>query len=249
MKNSCFRLHWLCIGLLFSCGDPLATGDYRGEVMIHLEGHVQLVASDEDRNRPDSVINQSGILKMALFWSTEGVDVEIADPVMSIEHQAVMTGVFPAKYSLDIHTPPPSSVLKSLPDTEGKFAMGMLLVYVDYNENGKWDEESEWVIGGVPGKALVYTPDGIQSQFTGDLGPGYHRMKVVSQADGVCTRGKVYMESEDEGPMHVEINAMSPVAVLLDFDCDGQNDEWNDMCPSIFNLDPELEADCPINVC
>src|SRR5262245_48048293 len=115
------RRAMVVLGLALSaCGDPLVSGDYRGEPIFKLEGQIATIAvlPSELRDADFSI---------SLFWSPLR-DPTAPDPVL-IEQRSVTTTVrFPSTFELRVFQPPAEEHFAS---SDSAWVAGLLLVYVD----------------------------------------------------------------------------------------------------------------------
>ncbi|MFN3197182.1 MAG: hypothetical protein ACE366_02020 [Bradymonadia bacterium] len=216
--------------VLAGCGDPLEDASYRGEPLLVLQGEVRVQSTgltvDEVADLPQPA---SGTLRVALFWSRAA---EAAQQVSLIEQQAVTTSRFPARYALSLYSPPPMEVMVEAPEGNGEVAVGLLLVYIDANEDGRWDPATDRLVGGARQRALVYTPSGASSPFFGDLQPGYHRVRTAADGRACFQQAHTDFHSETDNELPLYIDMTFPTQVLIDLDCDGHHLEWSSICPS-----------------
>ncbi len=219
-----------------ACGDPLVSGDYRGEPLAIIEGDV-LFVDDVSAELP------SAPLRVAVFWSTgDALQDESLEVVDSLQEQVVTTGSFPARYSIFLYTPPPVSLLEPLPGSEQLAAVGMVVLYLDIDGNQRWSGQEgvfEPLIGGPEEEVILYAPDGLHGEVVEEpLAAGFHA--VVPQRDELC------IEEEGERFVPLEPGQTSQLnllvgpdidSLLYDLDCDEVIDEWCATCPSPAQLE------------
>ncbi|MFZ4580258.1 MAG: hypothetical protein ACOYOB_17890 [Myxococcota bacterium] len=219
--------------VLSGCLDPLVDATYHGEPLLHVEGRVLLKppVPAEGTNTPPELDFPSGTLRLAVFWSVAPLGSPLAG-VQTIEQSAVTTSVFPAVYTLTLYTPPPDAVLHTDPGGTGRYALGLVLVYVDVNNDGVWEPDLDVLVGGAPRRALMYTPEGAAGPHFAALPPGYHRLK--QNAIKGCKRigDSAYYTLDDLPTVDLHVSSTLPTDVLVDLDCDGVISEWAGTCPS-----------------
>ncbi len=179
-------------------------------------------------------------LRLGLFWSRAGVQGGAADADDRVEQTARIEAGFPARYQLILHTPPPADVLKT--NGSGQYAIGLVLVYIDGNRDGRFSPGADQITGGAAERALLYSPGGVE---LGDRtwAAGYHRVQTGQVCDEAADGGKIIDLDVDPAPtLRVELSAGPGflAALLLDEDCDCQFDGYDDLCPP----EEELEAFC-----
>ncbi len=235
------------LALLFAgCSDALVGTDYHGEPLLELEGKVEQLeapgftgkwgeSGNQKWEMPGGPAPEEGDLKLAMFWSKGGTDGEEDSLFAAVEQHAVTTSTFPARYQLTLYQPPPASLLHTDEDGSGRYAIGLLIVYVDLDHDGRWNAEVDKLVGGAPGRALAYTDTGAESVHFGTLGPGYHRLREPKDGkDGPkCTKdGRVNLLPDDKPDLDLQMAAWFSPKVLVDLDCDGKAYEWKKACPS-----------------
>lgn len=201
---------------LAGCGEPLVDGDYRGEAMLALEGSVVLLSDyeaslgAEDEATPAAL--PSGELRLAVFWSTQGLeDAHAVDAISGVEQQAVTATAFPARYSMSLHRPPAAELVHQTEDY-GEVAIGLLLVYVDADASGDWTPGADALVGGAPEQAILWSPE-----------LGFERVRAVD-----CQDERRQFEPQRSRTLDLLVDAHFPSEFLLDLDCDGDGDEWCD---------------------
>lgn len=179
-------------------------------------------------------------LRLGLFWSRAGVQGGAAAAADRVEQTARIEAGFPARYRLILHTPPPSDVLKK--SGAGEYAIGLVLVYIDGNRDGRFSPGVDQITGGAAERAVLYTPDGVE---LGDQTwtAGYHRVQTGQICDEAVDGGRIIDLDVDPAPtLRVELSAGPGFlrALLLDEDCDCELDGYDDLCPP----EEELESFC-----
>ena len=248
--------------VIYGCGDPLAKADYQGEPMLSLEGPIDLpngpnfiaLASCEsdwfecqetcsDCDPCDDTFNECADemliaqpepppLRLGIFWSREVKNG--AEP--RLQAFSLVTSSFPARWSLTLYSPPPNAALLRGSDS-GRYSLGLVLVWLDANEDGRWTRGSDPIVGGAELRAVLYTPDGVNDERLGHYGPGYHPLSLFP----TCEIGLGHEGERDDSPMTLELSLEPELLrnLVLDTNCDGTLDEF-DICPA----QEEIEAAC-----
>lgn len=245
-------LFWIALALI-ACGDPLVSGDYRGKVLLRLSGPVDVPdgvafldlamcearvfecyaecetetcqACDDgfDRCAANPPARQDAPFRLGIFWA-QGTGAPV------VQQFGLTVSDFPAQYGVTIYAPPPQAVLQ--PAEEGRYALGLLIVYLDQDLDGRFSQGTDPVVGGADGRAVVYTPEGLSDERFGSLDAGYHRMSIVS----ICTPdgGELLAES-DSTDMILTLSAETEFQrrLLLDLDCDGEFDDFAACDPAV----------------
>ncbi len=178
-------------------------------------------------------------LRLGLFWSRAGVGGGAGDEGDRVEQTAHIEPGFPARYELALHAPPPDAVVKST--RAGRYAIGLVLVYIDADFDERFTPGRDQIAGGAPERAILYTPAGVELGDT-SWRAGYHRVLTGQVCDEAADGGKIIDLAADDAPtLRVELSATPGflAALLLDEDCDCQY-EWPDVCPP----EEQLEAFC-----
>lgn len=133
----------LALLTLTGCGG-LVGGDYRGEVLLSIEGAVLM----------DADIDFQSDVGVALLWNNDG---EAAIGAQSV----VVQTSFPARYTIEIHSEPrQSSLLNVLGVQDFRAAIGQIVLYQDLDGNGAWAGPGrEPVVGGAYDSAVVWIPE------------------------------------------------------------------------------------------
>lgn len=239
--------------LLASCGDPLVSGTYRGRPLLRLSGAIDLPygvefldtalceaalfecyaaceteacpACEADWARCAAAPPQANAtdFRLGIFWA-EDVDAPV------VQQYSLTVSSFPARYSATLYAPPPAQVIQ--PAERGDFALGVLLVYLDRDGNDAYTPAVDPIVGGADGRAILYTPSGIDDARFGTLSAGYHRMGVLS----VCTpEGGELIAERDDSDMILTLAADPDLQrrLLLDPDCDGAFDDFAACDPAV----------------
>jgi len=245
--------------LASGCNVALVDGAYHGEPLIVLSGQVQIVPTkidgtggkeggSKDKNppkqdpQPKVVELPAGTLRLAVMWSDSGVEDATASTFDAVEQAVVTTSSFPARYTLELYTPPPSELLHDDTDT-GSYALGLVVAYADADDDGAFDPATDSLLGGAPGRAVLYTPGGITAKWLdGELGEGYHRVRRQGAGKPCNTLGHVRLELDPDIETHLALHEEFPDDLLLDLDCNGKQDDWRkNLCPPR----KELQKHCP----
>ncbi len=163
-------------------------------------------------------------LRVGVFWSRKGAQRGADED--AVEQQALTAAGFPARYMLTLYRPPPATVVREEPS--GRYALGLILVYVDHDEDGVYDAGEDQIVGGAAERALLWTEAGAKVGEV-SFAAGYHRVRVSDQcAEG----GAVSLEPAEESttPLTVDVSAEFLRGLVLDEDCDGRGDDF-DLCP------------------
>lgn len=214
--------HLICtliplIGL--ACGGPLADGEYPGEALLTLEGSVRDASPlDDDNVFPTEV-------RLAIFWAHGGL-AELGHSVSTSEHRSFTRGVFPAKFTLQIHTPPPLEVLATA-TVSGQYALGLIAAYADIDGNGAWTDGTDTIVGHAHELVVLYTPNGAQdARFeapndSNHFGPGFHQVELEA-SETACTNDNI-VKVKGESDAHsliIEIDVTGTTSPLPKLDCD-----------------------------
>lgn len=204
---------------LLACG-PLADGAYLGEPLLTLSGTV--FTEGLDPAYADTPITVS-----VLWTGSSGDDAP----------SAVVTTAFPARYTLELYTAP--TVDEPLPlfgtdDLVG--AVGAPLITVDHDGDGRWQRDTEPVIGGSYRTVIVYS-DAFPRWLVSD---DTERSLVAVDVGLGCPGGAALA---DGSAADLYVGTLEPI--LADVDCDGAADEWTDVddagdgCPPDDVIDRE----------
>lgn len=231
---------------LIACGDPLVGGSFRGRPLLHLSGAIEL---PEGANFLDDALCEAAIFdcyaacttpecpaceadwaacvdappsaqpsdfRLGIFWA-QGQGSAV------VQQYSLTVSSFPARYGATLYAPPPAGLLQ--PAAQGQFALGLVMVYLDRDDDGIYSAGVDPIVGGADGRAVLYTPGGVDDDRFGVLGPGYHRMSVLS----VCTPdGGELIAEADRSDVILTLTADPELQrrLLLDPDCDGDFDDF-----------------------
>lgn len=241
------------VALLGACGDPLVSGTYRGRPLLHLSGAVDLpdgvdfldtalceaelfecydACPDWDCPACDRAWEgcvdappraDAGDFRLGIFWAQGASDAVV-------QQYSLTVSSFPARFAATLYAPPPDAVLQ--PAESGRYALGLLMVYLDRDGDDAFSAGVDPIVGGADGRAVLYTPGGVDDPRFGALGPGYHRMGVLS----VCTAaGGALVAQADPSELVLTLSADPDLQrrLLLDPDCDGAFDDFATCEPTV----------------
>lgn len=237
MKRRFFMLFCAMFALATACSDALVDGTYRGEPLLRLHGDVRIglsgTTSGMDPMGPAAQMAlPKGMLRLAFLWA-HLAGAGGGAGMTTMEQQALTTAEFPAQYSVALFSPPPAHMLVPESDGSGSYGIGLLVVYIDANNDGRWTANTDPLVGGALDHAIVYTPGGTTGAALGVLDPGYH----LTHTTGTCGGTKPLTFAEDEDlAVDLRISESMPSGVLLDLNCDGKASEWETACPTADHL-------------
>lgn len=251
LRHLLLPLCGLALGLIPGCDSSLVDGSYLGEPLLVVTGSVRLV--DKDQAAPSPF--PAGTLRLALMWL--GPKDAAADTLFmaAVEQSVSLVAVFPARYQVAIHTPPPDAAI--LTDTgAGAYALAVLAAYVDTNDNGAFDRDIDKLVGGATGQRVIgYFPNGLQASWLPQpISAGYHRMVVQGVGQACKNPGRVPLVLDPEADTEVKVFAQMPTTLFPDLNCDGTHSEFTAGCPSPYKVstdcakgkaDPFICANCP----
>ncbi|MEQ1570845.1 MAG: hypothetical protein ABMA64_34770 [Myxococcota bacterium] len=200
------RAEWLVVGLT-GCGS-LADAGYRGEVLLELAGQV---VSDGSV----SIEHEVGV---TLMWSIGG----------AVEQQAVVARTtFPSRYTLEVYRPPATGGFQSPWGEEWlDVAIGQPVLFEDLDDDGRWDQQAEPVVGGSLDRAIVW----VDALRTPELAPGwvpdrtgYHVVQVSREP---CVGAELPGLPLEPAGETTDLEVGYYWEAVLDLDCDGVP-EWN----------------------
>ncbi len=221
---------------LAACGEPLADNAFRGDPLLTLEGFVVIGVGDEDDPDTDTVAELFGRtdeLRMAVVWMSQS-------EVDTIDQGVLASSTFPARYKATIFSPPPEAAMRR--DALAPYAAGMLLIYRDTDDDGRFNADVDLLVGGARQTLLLYTPFGAGD---GVRGKGFHRVRVLPGDEQQICEDVSSVLSWPDAPSDntlLTIDEDFRVSTLLDVDCDGSLEEWGDpLCPSQELLDEQCD--------
>ncbi len=233
------------------CDTALVDGSYRGEPLLTVTGDVRLV----DKTPDAPVSFPPGTLRFAVLWlGPKGAPPESL-LMASVEQTVSLVAVFPAQYEVAIHTPPPDVAL--VHDAAGVYALAVMAAYVDTNENGVFDRDTDKLVGGATGqRAIAYAPDGLSAAWLAQpLPPGYSRVVVQGAVGQTCKKlGHVPLALDTGTNTELKVFAQVPSNLFPITDCDSTQSSFTAACPSPNKVaddcakgkaDPFICANCP----
>jgi hypothetical protein len=216
-----------------ACGDAAVDGEYRGEALFTLTGKVAL-------DLGAVTTTDSGELRAALFWAkpSGSADADIFDSVTSVEQELGAASTFPARYTLTIRRPPPASLIGTAADVHGRFAVALVLVYLDLNGDARWDHATESLVGSAPDSFVLYAPEGLSGGRYGPVRPGFHLL--VEAVEGhPCENAPLQGDAQN---LLLIVDMRYPGHALADINCDGGSTEWTGACPTLDHIAGECRA-------
>ena len=229
-----------------ACGDAAVDGEYRGEALFTLSGAVATEFGAV-------TTTDAGELRAALFWArpSGAADASLFESVTAVEQELGAASAFPARYTLTIRRPPPASLLGTSTEVEGRFAIALVLVYLDLDGDARWNHATESLVGSAAGAFILYAPDGLTGGRYGVVRPGFHLLAAA--VDGQPCQGMPVQANADN--LSILVDMRYPGHALADLDCDGHSDEWSGACPRLEHVvqecrgsegvrDPEMCAAC-----
>lgn len=208
--------------MLVGCG-RLADGDYVGEPLFSLTGNVVDDGSSRDLD-----------LRVALFWANDGAERE--------EQAVVVTTRFPAEYTMSLYAwPPDEARFDAQWDPGHRYAIGIPLVYADRNRDQQWNLGEEPVLGGSERQVVLFSESSAEVlSADGQSSPileGFSR--IWSDANtSICgsTNQPNFQVPQAEEPTDLSVG-LTWSNHLYDWDCDGEYEEWELLCPNIEAFD------------
>ncbi len=217
---------------LAACGDPAVDGTYRGEALLTLQGSILIDSGDATDEELNAAL---GTLRVALFWSRHAGQETDGPAVSVVEQQAFTRAAFPAQYALSVFQPPPEAVVIDSPDGTGRYAVALVLAYIDTDGDGRWSPEIDQLAGGARNAAILYSPEGTSSAYFGERGPGFHRVRIQPGSDPCFAEPHATLHTDDQPTLTLRLEPTNPNTALFDINCDGHYSEW-DVCPSPESL-------------
>lgn len=165
--------------LLFGCGDPLVDAGYRGVPLLEIDGQVTTL-----RKLPDAILDAT--LGVSVFWApTRGGRV-----LRVVEQDSITTSVrFPSAYALRVFEPPGDEHFGS---AEAAWVVGIVLVYIDEDADGRFDPGVDDIVGGST-RGLLYArssvpPEASPSGFAIEPGFAVTELPLRGACDALGTR-------------------------------------------------------------
>lgn len=197
-----------CLAALISCGDPLVEGDYRGQPLISLSGTIRV---------NDSLsAEEAATVRVALLWIGAGQQEDLT--------QARSESAFPARYTLDVFTPPPARAMRELTDRDGLYALARIVLYLDADGDERLGAR-ESMVGASPDQVLTYfTSSETTSLVSGSLRTGYQVMALRSCDDRLTDKAMLAnVPTVDAVDLVLEAGVIQG---LSDLDCDSIGDDF-----------------------
>lgn len=202
----CSDLRPLVFLALAGCGSVVDAA-WNGVPLLSIEGTV--FADDLDPVEADR-------LRVAILWSRGSQE--------DAEQTVVTTTSFPARYRLDVFSPPPQGTL--LPfrgDDALRVAMGKPVLYLDQDEDGAWSAEHDRIVGGSFDVLVVFVdPAGVKDGSEWSLRKGFQQMR--STGDPCAEGGDEVLESMSS---ETDLYVGNLYPYLYDWDCDPNSAEWS----------------------
>jgi len=198
-------------GVLGGCG-PLADGAYLGEPLFTLRGNV-LTGDGLDYGDED--------LRVSVFWAGDDHTTE--------ERNVALTTSFPARYELSIYAYPPDEAMLDAPWSGGAYAVGLPLLYLDEDGDGRWSEDTDPLVGGASEEVVLFAEDP-GDEVDEEVHEGFQRMYTEGQqvaCNGETEVGDLWPAEESGTDLIIGEWWLE----LVDWDCDDDLFEWDDLCP------------------
>ncbi len=196
--------------LLLGCGDVLVDGDYPGEPLLTVTGQILVEATISEDVSPS----------VALFWTQAG-------SATRTETSVEVTTRFPAYFELNAYQPPVDADFFT--DPQGlHLALGVLLLYDDTAQDGTLDVDTDTVIGAAADDAhVVWFPDPPEAQ-PDTPEDRYLVAHGVPECQGPPDTADEAPPTESQGI--VDLLVADPCTLLPDWNCNGDLEEWGDLC-------------------
>jgi hypothetical protein len=240
MKNQCCLAFIALLGVT-ACGEGLVDDRYLGEPLLSLHGtlfdQTICVPVADDGIPACSSVYGNGEALVSVLWADRALTGDTSSTATVVE-TATTRASLPARFTLEMHTPPDPSVMLS-DGQGGRYAWGLVAVFTDRDGDGRFTAGTDWLLGGGQNAAVVYTESGALIPGTEDDHPwpaGYS-IGSVDADDSGCAGGFLGLEppeAEHGVPtVSITINGVSPELALPDTDCDNTLSEWWTLCPAI----------------
>lgn len=167
------RLPIFAVLVLTACGDPIVTEVYEGTPIFELGGAIV----QADARIPAS----HGVASARLFWI--GADAADGEQVANL-------GAGFAEFSMTLFDPPPPSAAAFSDRVDrGTLGIGVIAVYADTNDDGRFDPNQDRLLGASAQHVVVHASEGVGAEDAafdtlGALTPGYHLFE--HDAPSVC---------------------------------------------------------------
>jgi hypothetical protein len=197
------------------CGDPLADLSYRGDPLAVIQGHILLADPSQVPENPLGVL---------LGWRVERT------PTDTWRQQNVDPSAgFPARYRLDLLTPPPDDALGVDPETGGRLGFAAVVLYEDVNHTGEpeFDHQDS---KGLPTGPDVFRGGGelIFLCYAGDFFPATSR--VGGALGGAVESGYHLVQAGEE------------------YRCIWDEDRQDWLCPNSKTVARQVPLDTPVDL-
>lgn len=178
------------------CGDPLRGADYLGESLFRVSGEVILPDLDTGEHVPDED------LRIALLW---------ADADGGVEATVAVRVFFPARYQLDVYTPPFAETIHDTPG--GTFSLGLLVLYRDADRDGNFTVAIDESYGGPENLVLLWAGEEIPLANDESFEEGFHAVRL----DGsICQPVPSDMVEENPERVNLYVGLDDAYAALRD---------------------------------
>ena len=158
--------------------------------------------------------------RIAILWANPG------QASLTELHQRTMTATeFPARYSFSVFRPPSAPVM--FDRGEHQFAFGLIVSFIDRNNDERLDIREEPIIGLNMTHGVMFVSD----TGTPHLSPGSHLHRTHGDCIDVTDRPEE-PEGEFDRNNVLAITGTAPILFdgLRDVDCDGDRNEWRTLC-------------------
>lgn len=147
----------LALGVMVAiagCGEPLVDERYRGEPIFTARGQIDAQAT------ATSFVD--GVLRASIFWQTS-----LEKDGRLVEQLSLSTRVeFPSTIEVQVFYPPSRAYFVES-TTTAPYAVGFLLLYVDVDEDRRFQEGRDRFVGGDLRNSFLYSPQ----RVTADRSP------------------------------------------------------------------------------
>ena len=227
-ESICFQDEELCaIDAALDCGMNLENIVDDGQCPPLTACREALAECLSEGTISDLVHESDAILRLSVFWAPNETVGDAEYGGEGVEQQSVSTASLPARYTLTLYRPPPKSALHDA--AQGQYAMAVVVAYYDLNADGRFDPQSEPLLGGTPEHAILYSPNGVEDPFLGEWGPGYH---VISVAECNPDISDIRYQRAEDLAIPVELSGSAPFSrdLLPQEGCENDADWWDEIC-------------------
>ncbi len=195
---------------LCGCGE-LEAGSWLGEPLLEIEGEISAKAGGLEGRGP-------GTLRVALYWLGAA---DAMDPAA-----VVVEGEFPARYTMRLYAPPAARALRPLPDAQEMIAVARILVYLDQDDDARWDAQLEPVLGGSEQLGLIWAPRDVRGGALGQVKAGFHLTAFGSCSAEALIEGALVPMTPQPRDVRANLDLLSDVQRLtLDLNCNSLGDD------------------------